>query len=321
MLIIDALTDADFCTSCAENPASFSEKPVVAAIGFFDGVHLGHRHLLNQVRHEAACRGFSATAITFAQHPRSTLSTDYYKPRLISSLPEKIRHLAAEGLDTCFVLNFTPFMASLSARQFMEVLRKKMNVRCLVIGYDHRFGCHRSETFPDYVAFGRELGIDVVRATELPADGESVSSSAIRRALESGDVKRASFCLGRNYTLEAVVVPGRKIGRTIGFPTANLQPCDSLRLVPARGVYAVRVRWENLCHGAMLNIGCRPTIGEALAQTLEAHIFDFNGDLYGSHITLEFVERLRDECTFASLDSLRQQLVADAACAKNILRI
>ena len=320
MLIVDALTDADFSTSCAENPASLSEKPVAAAIGFFDGVHLGHRHLLEQVRREAACRGFSAAAITFAQHPRSTLCTDY-KPRLISSLPEKISHLQAEGLDACFVLNFTPFVASLSARQFMEVLRKRMNVRCLVIGYDHRFGCHRSETFPDYVAFGRELGIDVVRATELPADGESVSSSAIRRALESGDVKRASFCLGRNYTLEAVVVPGRKIGRTIGFPTANLQPCDSLRLIPARGVYAVRVRWENMCHGAMLNIGCRPTIGEALAQTLEAHIFDFNGDLYDSHLTLEFVERLRDECTFASLDSLRQQLVADAVCAKNILRI
>ena len=320
MQIVDALNDADFCISHAENPASLSEKPVVAAIGFFDGVHLGHRHLLEQVHREAASRGLSAAAITFAQHPRSILCTDY-KPRLISSLSEKIHHLAAERLDTCFVLNFTPFMASLSARQFMEVLRKKMNVRCLVIGYDHRFGCRRSETFFDYVAFGRELGIDVVQATELPADGESISSSAVRRALECGDVKRASLCLGRNYVMETLVVSGRKIGRTIGFPTANLQPCDPLRLIPARGVYAVRVRWENMCHGAMLNIGCRPTIGKALEQTLEAHIFDFNGDLYGLHLTLEFVERLRDEHTFASLDSLRQQLAADAACAKNILRL
>lgn len=320
MQIIDTLTDADFRTPNVKIPDSLSEKPVAAAIGFFDGVHLGHRHLLTQVRREAALRGFSAAAITFAQHPRSTLRTDY-RPRLITSLPEKLSRLEAEGLDLCLVLNFTPFVASLSARCFMEVLRHRLNVRCLVIGYDHRFGCGRSETFSDYVAFGRELGIDVVRATELPAEGVSVSSSAVRRALESGDVKQASRFLGCHYTLEALVVPGRKIGRTIGFPTANLQPCDPDRLIPAGGVYAVRVRWANVCHGAMLNIGCRPTIGKALAQTLEVHLFDFSGDLYGSHLTLEFVERLRDERTFASLESLREQLARDAACAKSILQL
>lgn len=320
MQIINTLTDADFRTTDAELSVCLSEKPAAVAIGFFDGVHLGHRHLLEQVRREAAGRGLLAAAITFAQHPRSTLCTDH-KPRLLTSLPEKISRLEAEGLDACFVLNFTPFVALLTAQQFMEVLRRRMNVRCLIIGYDHRFGCGRSETFSDYVAFGRRLGIDVVRATELPGEGESVSSSAVRRALERGDVKQASHWLARNYTLETRVVPGRKIGRTIGFPTANLQPCEPDRLIPARGVYAVRVRWKNVCHGAMLNIGCRPTIGEALSQTLEAHIFDFNGDLYGSHLTLEFVERFRDERTFDSLESLRHQLAVDAACAKNILRL
>lgn len=320
MQIIDTLTDADFRTPKVEIPACLSEKPVVAAIGFFDGVHLGHRHLLAQVRREAALRGLSAAAITFAQHPRSTLCTDY-RPRLITSLPEKLSRLEAESLDLCLVLNFTPFVASLSARGFMEVLRRRLNVRCLVIGYDHRFGCGRSETFSDYVAFGRELGIDVVQATELPAEGVSVSSSAVRRALESGDVKQASRFLGYNYSLETLVVPGRKIGRTIGFPTANLQLCDPDRLIPAGGVYAVRVRWSNVCYEAMLNIGCRPTIGKALAQTLEAHLFDFSGDLYGSRLTLEFVERLRDERTFASLESLREQLACDAACAKSILQL
>ncbi len=302
---------------CSNNP------PSVATIGFFDGVHRGHRFLIDQVRREAASRGLESAVITFPIHPRQVLQSDY-RPKLLTTPQEKFALLAETGIDTCILLDFTPHLASLTAREFMEVLKNRYNIRALVIGYDHRFGHNRSEGFEDYARFGQELGIDVLpaEAFRLPTapDGNPVSSSLVRRLLLAGDAAQAATCLGYPYFLNGTVVSGRRIGHQLGYPTANLQPDHPDKIVPANGVYAARVETEGKTYGGMLNIGRRPTLDNGDDRSIEVHIFDFDRDIYRKSLRLSFVQRVREERKFNSVDELAEQLHRDAETIRALLQ-
>lgn len=286
--------------------------PSVATIGFFDGVHRGHRFLLGQVCRIAAERGLAASVITFPVHPRKVIQPDFH-PELLTTCDEKVALLADTAVDVCIMLDFTPELARLSARQFMSVLKRDYRVQALVIGYDHRFGHNRSEGFADYVRYGRELGVEVLPAQAYSTDTMTVSSSAVRRLLREGDVAEAAACLGYPFFLNGTVVNGYHVGRKIGFPTANLRIGDAEKLVPADGVYAVRVFLGEQKYAGMLSIGRRPTVNNGLDRSIEVHIFDFDADVYGRPMRLSFVRRTRSEQKFASLEELVAQLRKDKA--------
>ena len=302
-----------------------SPKPAigrVATIGSFDGVHRGHQCLLRQVRDIADERGLSAVAVTFALSPRKVLGGCDMAP--LGGVEERIALLREMGMDDVCVLDFTHEMAKMTARDFMQqVLRQELGVEVLVIGYDHRFGCQRTDGFDDYVRYGRELGIEVVRGEACMEGDEAVSSTRIRQCLIEGRVSEAAQLLGYRYRLCGKVVGGYKVGRTIGFPTANIGMESGEKLLPADGVYAV---WVSDGHGSgqmagMLNIGHRPTVNNGAERSIEVHILDFEGDLYGKALCIEFVERLREERSFASLDELTTQLATDREKVKSLFHL
>ena len=262
---------------------------------------------------EARRRGARSLLITFDRHPRSVFAPDQ-TPRLLTSAEEKMALLRATGIDELYVLPFDRAMAALSAQQFMQkVLKEQLGVTGLVMGYDHHFGRPQGEGFDDYCAYGHELGIDVVKAHEL--EGEHVSSSAIRRALEMGDVEVANRLLGRPYTWTGRVVHGHALGRQLGFPTANLEGLTPSKVLPACGAYAITTERSR----GMVNIGRRPTIDNGDNITIEANLFDLNEDLYGQELTLSFIARLREEQRFDSEAQLAQQLQTDRERALHIL--
>ncbi|NDV57659.1 bifunctional riboflavin kinase/FAD synthetase [Bacteroides sp. 519] len=293
-------------------------KPCVASIGFFDGVHRGHRYLIEQVKQEAAKKGVASALITFPVHPRLVMDQSY-KPELLTSHKEKLNLLSQTGLDYCIVLDFTPEMSRLSAKAFMETILKQYNVCGLVIGHDHRFGHNRSEGFDDYCRFGKELGIDVIRARAYVIDDTTISSSVIRRLLQQGEVSQANSYLGYNYFLEGIVTGGHQVGRTLGFPTANLK-IDSYKLIPADGVYAVRVSVAGKEYTGMLNIGRRPTIDNGTDRTIEVHILHFHSDIYDFPVKLSFVEFIRPEMKFSGKEELRAQLQKDAIRVEEVCK-
>ncbi len=267
----------------------------------------------------AAARGFASGVVTFPIHPRKVVQQDYH-PELLTAYNEKVSLLAQTGLDYCMMLDFTPGIAMLSAREFMVFLRDNYNIRALVVGYDHRFGRNRSECFEHYVRYGQELGIEVVPACAYINKDAAVSSSVIRHLLLEGNVSEAAECLGYDYFLNGTVVDGYRIGRKIGFPTANLRVDEPDKLVPADGVYAVRVTIAGQVYGGMLGIGYRPTIGNGPERSIEVNIFDFHSDIYEEHIRLSFVKFLRPELKFESIDQLIAQLHKDAEEASRCLR-
>ena len=288
--------------------------PSVATIGFFDGVHLGHRHLINQVKMAASLNGWCSSIITFPVHPRQVIQSNY-QPSLLSSPEEKVELLGTTGIDNCILLPFTRELSQLTARDFMQLLYDNYKVRMLVIGYDHRFGHNRAETFEDYCRYGRELGIHIMQATAYTQEQDKVSSSAIRRALLSGEISTATKYLGYNYFMQGTIVSGYQVGRKIGFPTANLQVDFSNKLIPAIGVYAVRVSVNGQNYKGMLNIGHRPTINNGTDLSIEVHILDFEGDIYNQPMRIEFVDFLRPEAKFQSVDELVLQIQKDKEAA------
>ena len=287
--------------------------PSVATIGFFDGVHRGHRFLINNVVKEAASRGLQSTVVTFDRHPRQVLGSDF-QPRLLSTNEEKMLLLSKTGVERCVMLPFSEQMAQMTACDFMKkILRDRLGVQVLIIGYDNRFGHNRSEGFDDYVRYGREMGIEVMSAQSFLLHGINVSSSVIRSFLQEGEIEMAENCLGYPYFFTGKVVKGFRVGHELGFPTANIEQDNMLKMIPSPGVYAVKVRIEGtveLKH-AMMNIGTRPTFN-GTQQTLEVHILNFNDDIYGKMISVAFVHKLRNERQFLSKEALSEQLVKDA---------
>ena len=287
-------------------------KPSVATIGFFDGVHLGHRHLIAAVIDEAKRRGMESTVVTFDRHPRQVVSSNFC-PRLLSTMEEKLVLLEKTGVDNCVVLPFDKEMAQLSAREFMQsILADRLHVKVLFTGYDHRFGHNRQEGFNDYVSYGKEMDMEVRRGEPFVLEGVNVSSSVVRSLVEEGEMGHASRCLGYKYTVIGHVVSGEHIGTTMGFPTANVAVADTNKLLPADGVYAVRVRLagEKSYREAMLNIGSRPTF-DGKKRTIEAHILDFSGDIYGGELAVAFYYKIREERRFRSAAELAVQLKRD----------
>lgn len=293
--------------------------PAAATIGFFDGVHCGHRYLIGRVIDEARADGLASMVITFARHPRQVIDT-HYVPRLLSTPEMKIERLAETGIDRCTVLDFDRRMAALTAREFMiHILSNRLNVRKLIIGYDNRFGHDRSESIDDYCAYGRTLGIEVIKSCGITVDGIRVSSSVIRNAIERGDLTEANRCLGYAYTLSAHVSHGFRNGHRLGFPTANLDMDEVCQLLPQIGVYATRVRIEGECelHPAMTSVGTRPTF-DGTRLSVETYILDFDADLYGRKFEVAFLKRIRGEKKFADLQQLRTQMADDERCIREL---
>lgn len=286
--------------------------PTVATIGFFDGVHRGHQFLIREVKEEAAKAGLASTVITFDQHPRQVLNKDY-QPELLSTLATRLILLSRTGIDQAAVLNFSVETAQLSAYEFMDkILRQRLNVKKLIIGYDNRFGHNRQETFDDYVRYGRQLGIEVIHHTAFTMEGVQISSSVIRSLLKEGEVELAHRCLGYPYTISGEVVSGFQEGRQLGFPTANISLSGTHQLVPANGVYAVRARLEQTLTmlPAMMNIGTRPTF-DGTKRSLEVNIFGFNQNIYGKTLSVSFYKRIREEKKFSNVTLLVEQLKED----------
>lgn len=294
---------------------------LMAAIGVFDGVHRGHRDMLRQLSVAASDRGLCSAVVTFSRHPLEVVRPEM-SPPLLMPAQERIGELQGiEGISV-IELDFTTELQRLTAREFMMFLRDNYGVRALFMGYNHRFGSDRLTDPASYTANARSLGMEIVRGVELPtADGSKISSSVIRKLLLAGDVKTAEEMLGSPYQLRGTVVGGKRLGRRLGFPTANVRPSDPRQLIPACGVYACRaVTDDGVQRNAMVNIGVRPTVDSNGHPTIEAHIFDFDGDLYGQTVTLQFVAKMRDERRFASLDDLQVQLRADAVVAVALLQ-
>lgn len=295
----------------------------VATIGVFDGVHLGHQLVISKVLEQARQRGLVSTVITFDRSPREVLDPSF-RPQLLTTLEEKSDIIASLGVDQLVVLPFTREMASLSAWDFMQqVLSDQLHVKVLFTGYDNRFGHDRTEGFDDYVRYGEQLGMQVLRGDVELMDGGSlaVSSSEIRRLLaDEGRVELMPRYLTRRYVLKGRVMPGEHIGHKIGYPTANLEPEGTGKLIPAAGVYAVwaMLDGEQSPRPAMMNIGMRPTF-DGHRQTLEVNILGFDGDLYGQMVQVTFVERLRDERKFDSPEALAAQLEQDRDRVNEIL--
>ena len=292
-----------------------------AAVGFFDGVHRGHCYLIERIKREAAARGLQPIVISFEEHPRLALSQTRYWPELLTTNEEKLRLLESTGIAGCVFLKFNQGMSMLTSREFMkEILQEALQVKCLIVGYDHHFGSDLSSGYKDYIKSGHEIGIEVVREAPFEDNELRISSSATRRFLTGGNIEMARVCLGRPYLLEGEVVEGHKAGTLMGYPTANLKPDSIEQIIPGRGVYAVRVVVDGFSYDAMLNIGWRPTLDNGSDQSIEAHLFDYNGEsLYGKHLKVYFYRRVRDEHRFDSIEALQEQLAVDADMVKQML--
>ena len=296
----------------------YNPQPCVATIGSFDGVHLGHRAMLEELRAYAACAGLPLMAVTFARHPR-LLFDGNCEPFLLTSNSQKVALLESAGADIVTELDFDTLMAGMSAERFMkEILRERLGVNLLAIGYDHHFGkpCD-GEGFECYAEYGQKLGIEVVKLSPFAVDGIAVSSSVVRRALVAGDLTLAYKALGHSYVLEGTVVHGAGIGRRIGFPTANVLLAEEMMLLPADGVYEVLFRIGSACHNGVMNIGVKPTVDNNRVRTIEVHLLDFSGDIYGKSVSVELVRRLRGEQHFENIDALRSQIEKDVARVRN----
>ena len=293
--------------------------PCVATVGFFDGVHKGHQYLMKQVRNVASRLGLPSMVITFANHPRKVTDAGYC-PRLLTTFDEKSRLLAATGVDYGCVLTFTPAMASLTAEAFMhEYLQERFHVKALVMGYDHRFGSDRKGV-EACRGYGEQYGIQVYAADEYRNGSQChVSSSTARQAVMAGDMKEAYRLLGHPYGLEAVVVDGQHLGRTIGFPTANLELTGTDKLLPCDGVYAVWMWIDGQRYAGMANLGQRPTVNDSEKKTLEIHLLDFHQNIYGQKVQVEFMEYVRAEQKFEGLDALARALEQDREQVRQIL--
>lgn len=296
--------------------------PVTNAVvtsGTFDGVHLGHQKILHRIREIARSIGGETVLLTFWPHPRLVLYPEEHNLRLLSTFEEKASLLRQFGIDHLVTIPFTQEFSQLTSEEFIrKVLIEKIQTKKLVIGYDHRFGKNREGSFEYLQTHSAEFGFELEEISREDVDEIGVSSTKIRKALESGDVQTANQYLGRPYELNGIVVKGQQIGRSIGFPTANIHVPNDYKLIPKDGVYAVEARVEDQIFKAMLNIGNRPTV-DGTRKTVETHLFDFQGDLYNKLITVYFRAFIREERKFENLEALKSQLTLDQKSAKSLL--
>ena len=292
---------------------NFEAKRPVVTIGTFDGVHLGHREVIAELKRIAHETGGESVVFTFSPHPRMVVTPNEDTIRLLTSQAEKCILLEELLLDHLVIYPFTREFASLSYTEFVKnILVDQMHICKLVTGYDHKFGHDRQGDFQALKILGELHGFEVEQLDPLLVENVAVSSTKIRQALETGDIQKASHYLGYPYLLKGKVIEGRRLGREIGFPTANILPDDQHKLIPTDGVYAVLVNVGGVNYKGMLNVGSRPTVNTNVDhRSIEVHILDFSADIYQSDISVSFVERIRNEVKFGSLDQLKEQLVFD----------
>ncbi len=293
----------------------------MVTIGTFDGVHLGHREVISELQRFSKESGGESVVFTFYPHPRMIVSPNEDSLRLITTKEEKIALFEQIGIDHLVIYPFDKEFSELSYDEFVSrILVEKMKIHCLVVGYDHKFGHERKGDFNALSRLSVELGFTVEKLDKLLVENVAVSSTHIRKALENGDVHRANEFLGYHYTLTGRVIEGNRLGRKLGYPTANIETFDNHKLVPRDGVYAVNVEVKGHFYRGMLNVGTRPTVNFNVDhRSIEVHIIDFNEDIYNENITIHFVQKIRDEQRFPSLDLLQEQLGRDKETAMRIL--
>lgn len=294
-------------------------KNGVLTIGTFDGVHQGHQQIIKRINQLAAENGGESIILTFHPHPRLVVNPNDTSLKLLNTLEEKIELLERYGVHNLIVAPFSVEFSQLTARQYVEdFLWKNIRPKTVVIGYDHRFGNNREGGIELFRQMAMELGFGVEEIAKQMVDDLAVSSTKVRHALQTGDIAQASNLLGHEYSLQGTVVEGHQMGRQLGFPTANIHLNNPNKLVPAQGVYAIKAKVAGHWYPAMLNIGNNPTF-ENRAASIEAHLLDFDQDIYGAEIAVAFVERLRDELKFDSAEALIAQMKADEAQSRKIL--
>jgi riboflavin kinase/FMN adenylyltransferase len=288
--------------------------------GTFDGVHIGHRTILNRLKEVAQKLEGESVLLTFYPHPRVVLQADS-DLKLLNTIEEKTELLEAAGIDHLIIHPFTKAFSRTTSLEFVrDILVNQIGTKKLVIGYDHHFGRNREGSFEHLKEFGPLYGFEVEEIPAQDIDNVNVSSTKIRKALVEGDVKTANTYLGHAFQLRGTVVRGNQLGRTLGYPTANLDLKNSYKLIPADGIYAVKAKLANERFNGMLNIGLRPTLSESNPQrTIEVNLFEFDRDIYGNQVELELIERIRDEKKFDDLEALKAEMDKDRIKCQQIL--
>lgn len=294
---------------------------MVVATGFFDGVHFGHRFVLEQLVSHAKQRGEKSMVISFWPHPRNVLQDEARNLRLINSLDEKRELIKSFGVDEFKIIKFTKEFSKLTAKEYIEkYIKDEFDGTAMLLGYDNRIGSDQPDS-KELIEIAKSLGVEIITSDCIHSEnGIEISSTKIRQAITEGRIEDARDMLGYEYNLHGVVISGKQLGRKIGFPTANMQLYEPLKVIPGNGVYLVRVETVGKKFWGMCNIGVRPTVGPGNFRTIETNIFDFNQEIYGLDIKVSFVKKIRDEKCFAGLPMLREQLIEDKNTCKSLLK-
>lgn len=296
-----------------------SHKGTVVTIGTFDGVHLGHRKIITRLNESARANGWESCVLTFFPHPRMVLQKEA-EIKLIHTIDERAKLLESLDLDHLIIHPFTLDFSRYHAETFVEeILVNSLNAKKVIIGYDHRFGRNRNADITDLKSYGQKLGFAVEEISKQELEDVAISSTKIRKALDAGDLQRANEYLEKPFSLYGNVVQGKSIGRTIGYPTANLKVDEAYKMIPAQGVYIVRSEIDGKRVYGMMNIGTNPTVG-GRDQSIETFFFDFNQDLYGRDLHIEMLEHIRKEKTFASVDDLIEAMKEDEALSRKRIK-
>ena len=288
----------------------FCNKKTIITIGTFDGVHIGHKKILEKITQHSNQNKFESIVLTFFPHPRIVLQTGLDMKQL-NTINEKVSLIRNVGVDNLVIHPFDKAFSQLTAEDFVkQVLVDKFNIHKIIIGHDHRFGKNRTANIDDLISFGKKYDFEVEQITAEEIEEVAISSTKIRNALLEGNIKLANQYLGYNYTINGIVIKGNQLGRTIGFPTANIEIKEDYKLIPLNGVYIVKALINNQIVFGMMNIGTKPTVG-GISQSIEVHLFDFKDDIYDKTIEISFLERIRDEQKFESIEFLKKQLSDD----------
>lgn len=302
--------------------STFGARNPVVTTGTFDGVHLGHRTVIDKLKQLAAKFKGESVVFTFHPHPRLVTSPDETNLRLLTTIEEKTELFREIGIDHLIVYPFTKAFSQLTYAEFVkQILVNQIRTRCLVVGYDHKFGKNREGGYEYLQKCAREYGFDIEKLDALLLEENRISSTKIRDSLQEGNIRKANLYLGYSFTLHGVVVEGKQVGRKIGFPTANVETSDPNKIIPGYGVYVVKTLVDGHAYFGMLNIGTRPTFNHnADHRSVEVHLFDFQGNIYNKAITVIFIDKIREEQKFSSADALTEQLKKDRLTALQIIR-
>lgn len=296
-------------------------KNTVISVGTFDGVHLAHQLIIKTVRNLAEENKSRVLLITFEPHPQEVIKTRSPEIRLLNTTEEKLNMFKSLNIENVLLLNFNEEFSKTTPRDFYKnIISEEIGINNLVIGYDHLFGKNREGSFETLIELSKEFDFNVEKIEEVDIDGEVISSSKIRKYISEGMVEKANSMLGYNYRFDAIVTEGDKLGKQLGFPTANLKPVSEKKILPESGVYCVEVHIDNKIYFGSMNIGFRPTITSGEIKTIEVYILDFNRDLYGEKIKLSFFCKLRDEKKFSSKEELINQIKKDITATENFFK-